>query len=241
MSNEKYEQRAKCRRRIFSRKSLALILACILLIGGVIGGTVAWLTAKTNTVENVFTSSDIGVELEENTVDYKMIPGWTISKNPTAKVTSGSEDCYLFIKVEEKIGTDTGDNKIYTFDNFIAYAIEEGWNVLDATKYPGVYYKVIDDDAEKSVEYNILGSGEYTDEGKVKYTWNANEVLAKPEVTKEMMNAVNDDNKPTLSFTAYAVQLWRSNEPATGATDEQIEAAQFTAEEAWLKISPAGN
>lgn len=239
MSKGRYEN--KGRRKTFGNKSLALVLACVLLIGGVIGGTVAWLTAKTNTVENVFTTSNIGVELKETTVDYKMIPGWTISKNPTAKVTSGSEDCYLFIKVEEKIGTVTVDNKTYTFDDFIAYAIEEGWNVLDATKYPGVYYKVIDDDTEKNVDYNILGSGKYTDAGNVEYTWNDNEVLTKPEVTKEMMNAVNDSNKPTLSFTAYAVQLWKSNEPATGATDEQIEAAQFTAEEAWLKISPASN
>ena len=241
MSKGRYEHKGRHRRRKFGSKSLALVLACVLLVGGVIGGTVAWLTAKTNEVTNVFTTSDIGVELQETTETYKMIPGWTISKDPKAKVTSGSEDCYLFIKVEEKIGTVTVGSTTYSFDDFIDYAIEEGWETLNATTYPGVYYKVIDEDSEKNMDYNILGSGEYTDADNVKYTWADDEVLTKPEVTKEMMNAVNDSNKPTLSFTAYAVQLWKSNEPATGATEQQIKDAQFTAEEAWLKISSANN
>lgn len=167
--------------------------------------------------------------MNETTETYKMIPGWTISKDPMAKVTSGSEDCYLFIKVEEKGGNITVGSKTCSFDDFIAYAIDEEWTALDETKYPGVYYKEIDDDSKENVDYNILGSGEYTGADNVKYTWADNEVLTKPEVTKEMMADVNDSNKPTLSFTAYAVQLWKSNE------------SKFTAEEAWLKISPAGN
>ena len=241
MSKGRYEQKENRRHRIFEKKSLALILACVLLVGGVIGGTVAWLTAKTNKVTNVFTTSDISIELKETTEIYKMIPGWTISKDPKVKVTSGSEDCYLFIKVEEGIGTVKVGNTTYSFGDFIKYAIEEGWEILNKTTYPGIYYKVIDEDTEKNVEYNILGSGEYIDGDNVKYTWNDNEVLTRTEVTKEMMNAVNDSNKPTLSFTAYAVQLWKSSEPATGATEQQMKDAQFTAEEAWLKISPADN
>ena len=241
MSEGRYEHKGRRRRRTFGNKSLSLVLACVLLVGGVIGGTVAWLTAKTNEVTNVFTTSDIGVELEETPETYKMIPGWTISKDPKAKVTSGSEDCYLFIKVEEKGGDVTVGSTTYSFDDFIAYAVEEDWTKLDESNYPGVYYMVIDKESEKNADYNILGSGEYIDADGVKYTWADNEVLTKPEVTKEMMNAVNDSNKPTLSFTAYAVQLWKSNEPESGATADQIAAAKFTAVEAWLKISNTSN
>lgn len=239
MSKGRFEKKAQ--RRSFSSKSVALMLACVLLIGGVIGGTVAWLTAKTNKVTNVFTISDIGVELKETTEAYKMVPGWKISKDPKAKVTSGSEDCYLFIKAEEEIGTVTVGSTTYSFDDFIKYAIDEKWIALDATKYPGVYYMVIDEEGEKNTDYIILGDGKYIGADNVEYTWADNEVLTKPEVTKEMMAAVDDGNKPTLSFTAYAVQLWKSNKPATGATEQQIKDAQFTAEDAWLKISPTGN
>ena len=234
MSKGKYAQKGR-HRRTFGNKSLALVLALVLLVGGVIGGTVAWLTAKTEKVENVFTTSNIGVELEEKTTTYQMIPGWTISKDPTAKVTSGSEDCYLFIKVEETGGNVTVDGKTYTFSDFIAYAIDEGWTALDAAKYPGVYYKVIDGDSEKNVAYTILGDGEATYEG-VEYAWKDNEVLTVPTVTKEMMAAVTSDNQPKLSFTAYAVQLWKSNESGG-------ESAKFTAKEAWQKTPgyTAGN
>ncbi len=230
MTKGKFEQNRhhRCKRNF--GKTMALLLALFLIIGGAVGGTIAWLTDKTEKVENVFTTSDIGVELNETTENYKMIPGWKISKDPTAKVISGSEDCYLFVKVEETGGNVSVGNKTYNFDDFIAYAIEDGWNTLNATTYPGVYYRVIDENSKKNVDYNILGSGTYTDADGIQYSWNDNEVLTKPEVTKEMMDAVNSGSKPTLSFTAYAVQLWKSNESAG-------ESAKFSAEEAWLKIS----
>lgn len=232
MSKDRYER--KRRRRVFSNKSLALVLSSVLLVGGIAGSTIAWLTAKTNEVRNVFTTSDIGVELMETTTTYQMIPGWKISKDPKAKVTSGSEDCYLFIKVEEKGGNVTVGEQTYTFDNFLAYAIDERWEALDEVTYPGIYYMEINEAEEKNTGYVILGNGTYTDADNIPYTWGDNEVLVKPEVTKEMMAALNEDNKPVLSFTAYAVQLWRSNE-------SDGDSAKFTPEEAWLKISPASS
>ena len=224
-----------------NKKALGLVLAVVLLVGVVAGGTVAWLTAQTREVTNVFKTSDIGVELKEHTYDaaadklnegdanltdsgvenYKMVPGWTIPKDPWAKVTAGSEDCYLFIKVEEEI-TVTGD---YDFDDFIAYNINSGadaWIELDAANHPGVYYRVIDTAAEKGVEYPILAAGTHT-VGTDSYTWAANQILVKPEVTKAMMNAVTA--APKLKFTAYAVQLQKSNDSA------------FTAAEAWAKVA----
>ena len=86
MSKGRYEHKGRRRRRTFGSKSLALVLACVLLVGGVIGGTVAWLTAKTNEVTNVFTTSDINVKLEEDEETFKMIPVWTIDKSPRITV-----------------------------------------------------------------------------------------------------------------------------------------------------------
>ena len=211
-------------------KALALVLALVLMIGSVAGGTLAWLMDETDQVNNVFTTSGIEVGLEETTENYDMVPGWKIAKDPEAWVTATSEDCYLFIKVEEKGGDVKVGNTTYTFDHFIAYAIEEGWETLNETTNSGVYYKVIDENSEKNVRYNILGAGSYVFEDET-YTWSDDEVLTKPEVTKEMMDAVNAnaDKKPILSFTAYAVQLWKSNE-------SEGDTAKFTAAEAWAKI-----
>ena len=189
-------------------KSLALVLSLMLVIGCVAGGTLAWLNAKTDEVKNTFSTSDIGVTLEETTNTYKMIPGWTINKDPKATVTSGSEDCYLFVKVEKS------DN----FDTYMDMAIDAQWTALDATNNPGVYYIKIDEDTEKNVAYNVLGEGKAT-YNEVEYTWADNQVLVKPTVTEKMMDQANP--QPTLSFTAYAVQLMKNN------------TTEFSAAEAW--------
>ena len=188
-------------------KSLDLVLALVLVIGCVAGGTLAWLNAKTEEVKNTFSTSDIGVTLGETTNTYKMVPGWTIAKDPKATVTSGSEDCYLFVKVE----------KSNNFDTYMDMAIDSQWTALE--DQTGVYYIKIDEDSEKNVAYNVLGEGKVTYEN-VEYAWADNQVLVKPTVTEAMMKTAKT-SQPTLTFTAYAVQLMKNN------------TTEFTAAEAW--------
>lgn len=191
-------------KRNSSKKALAMLLSLVLVIGCVAGGTLAWLTATSNEVNNVFTTSDIGVTLEEsNNLNLKMVPGWTITKDPKATVTAGSEDCYLFVKVE----------KSANFDDFMTYAIAEGWTELPDTD--GVYYMVFDsqdnaNENEMGVAYSVLKD---------------NQVKVLDEVKKEDMTALSEDTLPNLSFTAYAVQLYSAN------------GTKFTAEAAWAMVN----
>ena len=91
------------------KKTLLLLLALVLVIGGVIGGSLAWLTDTTNDVVNIFTTSGIDITLEESEdLDLTMVPGYTIEKDPMVTVLDGSEDCWLFVKLE----------KSANFDNF---------------------------------------------------------------------------------------------------------------------------
>lgn len=235
MSKGRYEHKGRRRRRTFGNKSLALVLACVLLVGGVIGGTVAWLTAKTNEVTNVFTTSDIGVKLEEAETDFKMIPGWTIDKSPRVTVEKDSEDCWLFVEVTESTNLELG--------KYIKYAVNTGatsttdgvthggWTKGTGTGEGGdgvpthVYYRKVTGVTADQV-FAVLGSGTYTFNG-VEYTWANDEVLTLPEVTKEMMAAVTTSNQPKLSFTTYASQLKKNN------------TTEFTAAEAWNNVKPA--
>ena len=58
------------------KKSLALLLAIAIVVVGVVAGTVAWLTDKTPSVTNTFTTSDINIELKA--VSYTHLSsGWT--------------------------------------------------------------------------------------------------------------------------------------------------------------------
>lgn len=189
------------------KRNVALILALALVLTAAVGGTLAWLTAKSEMVVNTFTTSDIKVELKENTGEtYKMVPGSSISKDPKATVLAGSEKCYLFVKLE----------KSSNFDNYLTYEMADGWEKLTGvTGVTGVYYRVVDGTAnEIGTAYSVLKD---------------NKVSVKNTVTKEMMSAIDGvdaDGKtntdaaeaelsarPTLTITAYASQLY--NDTAT--------------------------
>ena len=220
MEKGKFESAEGRKRRTPGTKSIALLLALALLAGGAVGGTLAWLLDSTDKIENTFSPSSIDVTLSETTQAYKMVPGWTIAKDPKVKISADSEDCYLFIKVEKTGGNITIGEKTYGFDDFIAYAIVGGWKTLNVETYPGVYYMEIEGAEKKGTEYSFLDSGSYGT-----YTWSANQVLTKPEVTEEMMEAMTATTYPKLNITAYAVQLYKSN------------TVKFSPAEAWAQAA----
>ena len=220
-----------------NRKTVALVLAMLMLVGCVIGGTLAWLTAESTEVTNVFTTSDINLVLTESDTDpntdgnqyeYKMIPGWTIPKDPHITVKAGSEDCWLFVQVTESS----------TLDKFIEYVvglesvvddsdtsdvIEGGWKQGDGTNIPtNVFYRRVTTSANDQV-FGVIG---YYDESD---NFVADTVKVKDDVTKEDMESLKmtGATAPTLTFTAYASQYWKSNK------------ISFDAKDAWAIINPA--
>lgn len=233
----------------FTKKAAALVVASVMLVGGVGAGTLAWLTAETDAVTNKFTKSDINVVLSEtkggSDRKFQMIPGWTIDKDPMVTVTKGSEDCYVFLEVDES-----------NIENYIFYAIDKSWTEMNLSTLPTgkkVYYREVMD-INNDVEFSVLCAGNETDgmgtandtKDDVSISWGADQVAVKPSVTKTMMEAITEENWPTLTFKAYAVQLWKTNKPnrsefaegdaGTADYNAAVEAAQFTLEEAWNQI-----
>lgn len=171
------------------KKSLALVLALAMIVVCVVGGTLAWLTDKTAPVKNTFTYGDINITLAESeNLDLKMIPGYTIDKDPKVTVLAGSEKCYLFVKVE----------KSNNFDSFMTCVMADGWYQLkDASgnDVSGVYYREVETSTANQ-EFAVLKN---------------DQVTVKTDVTKTMLNALTADNYPTLTFTAYACQYNSTN------------------------------
>ncbi|MEI3086329.1 MAG: hypothetical protein V8S87_10245 [Oscillospiraceae bacterium] len=65
------------------KKGLAMVLALVLLAVCAVSGTLAWLTAKSDTVVNTFTTSDIKVErTETNGKDTRWFPAMISTKTP---------------------------------------------------------------------------------------------------------------------------------------------------------------
>lgn len=165
------------------KKGLAMVLALVLLAVCAVSGTLAWLTAKSDEVINTFTTSDIKVELKETTgPNYKMIPGYTIGKDPKATVLDGSEECYLFVKLD----------KSTNFDTFLTYEMAEGWKSVPGET--NVYYRKVQT-AGIGTAYSVLKD---------------DQVTVKGEVTKAMMNGLTTETLPKLTVTAYASQLHRN-------------------------------
>lgn len=201
------------------KKGLAMVLALVLLAVCAVSGTLAWLTAKSDTVVNTFTTSDIEVKLEETkgtTVDggkeFKMIPGYDLEKDPKAWVVAGSEDCYLFVKLDWANNTYISGE---TTKNYLTWTIADGWDLVPGET--NVYYRTVtsaqmSSDNGETNAYPVLAG---------------NKVTVNGEITKEQMNALDAEGaaKPTLTITAYASQLHKN------ATET------FTPAEAWGNIT----
>lgn len=182
MRNGKYSKR-----RGVASKTVVLALVLMLVVGATIGGTLAWLTDTSEQVVNTFTDSDIDIELSEETGNtYKMVPGYDISKDPKVTVKTGSEKCYLFVKLE----------KANNFDSFLTYEIADGWTPLDGVN--GVYYRVVDA-TTTDTSFSVLKGDKVTVLGSV---------------TKAMMDGLSEANYPKLTVTAYASQYQKNAETA---------------------------
>lgn len=180
------------RRRSVSSRAFIALLALVLVIGCVAGGTVAWLVAKTDTVVNTFTYGNINIALAETTgTNYKVIPGTVIEKDPKVTVKAGSEACYLFVKVE-KVGMFTG----------MSYEIADGWTALEGEN--GVYYRQVGSvTADTSFEV-IKG----------------NKITVSSDLTKENIPTANPTLKITAYAVqqeniADAATAWKAANPTT--------------------------
>ncbi len=167
------------------KKKVLSIVAVVLVLCCAIGGTLAWLTDKTDPVKNTFTVGDINIELKETTTNYKMVPGNTITKDPKVTVKANSEACWLFVKVE----------KSNNFDGFMTYTMADGWTQLvdaDGKAVNGVFYREVTA-TTADTSFSVL-SGD--------------QVRVLGTVTKTQMENIKNGGiaAPTLTFTAYAVQ-----------------------------------
>lgn len=135
------------RRRSVSSRAFIALLALVLVIGCVAGGTVAWLVATTDTVTNTFTYGKIDITLTETERTYNIVPGVALAKDPKVTVKAGSEDCWLFVKVGQPIA----------FADGVSYGIADGWTKLE----DGVYYREVSK-ADTDSEYYVLKNNEVT-------------------------------------------------------------------------------
>ena len=165
-------------------KAFTAMLALTLVLAAywAVGGTAAWLAAKSDPIASTFTFGDINITLTEtdHQEQIKIIPGVDIPKDLKVTVQADSVDCWLFVKVEQT-GTFVPDK--------VTYAIAEGWTKGNGSPIPeNVYYRQVNGATADSV-FSVLKGDKIT----------VSETLTKADIQ-------NITDEPTLTFTAYAVQ-----------------------------------
>lgn len=187
------------------KKILVLALAALLLVAVGVGGTLAWLTATSNEVQNTFTATSLGVQLNETNPDGKtswsqpLLPGQMYDKDPKVTLTAGGADAWVFVEIIETnndlangggkkvtCNIDT-TNWVQVMDGTTAVTTDEDgsvgiWmyktNVLTASDTTGVYFLEKGTDQHGSVTVNTA-------------------------VTTADMG---ENNLPSITFKAYALQ-----------------------------------
>ena len=129
-------------------KALLMSLCAVLLVAASVLGTMAYLTDSKD-VKNTFTVGNVAITMDETDVDdstpnkerdqansYKLMPGHTYTKDPIIHVDANSEDCYLFVKVDNQIAAIEADGHT----TVAAQMAAKGWKAVEGKD--GIYVYV---------------------------------------------------------------------------------------------------
>lgn len=196
-------------------KALLMSLCAVLLVAASVLGTMAYLTDSKD-VKNTFTVGNVAITMDETDVDYstpnkerdqansyKLLPGHTYTKDPIIHVDANSEDCYLFVKVDNQITAIEADGNT----TVAAQMAAKGWKAMEGKD--GIYVYVGTTAAPVAVKAN--------DNVTV-----FEQLVIAGTVNGDTLKAYK--NK-TITVTAYAVQ----KDGFEGKTADQIWSTAFGA------------
>lgn len=199
------------------KKILVACLCVALAVLTVAGTTLAYLTSQAE-VKNTFTVGNVKITMDETDTDdstpnadrdqnnsYKLMPGQTYTKDPIIHVDANSENCYLFV----------------TVDNQIA-AIEADGNTTVAKQMEAKGWKAVEGQTNNLYVYVGTTAGATTP-AVVKKSNNVpvfEKIVVSDDATNISLEAVNGKN---IVVNAYAVQA----EGFTGKTAAEIWTATF--------------
>lgn len=169
-------------------KKAVLIISALVLIICTVNGSLSWMKDKTDSVVNTFTYGKINITLNETQKGpFKIVPGVNIAKDPLITVEAGSEDCYLFVKIDEGnwpvFKEQSGARKV-------EYKVADGWQQISGVN--NIYYRIVkfDDTVRK---FSVIKD---------------DTVTVSDSLTKDEIKSAGEN--PVLTFTAYAVQMIKS-------------------------------
>lgn len=199
------------------KRTVAILMACTLILGATVGVTFAWLISGPKAVVNTFVAGKVAITLDEARVNesgtaissaqrvqanvYTLIPGHSYDKDPTVHIEAGSEPCYVFVKVKNGIST-----------------IESSTNSIEEIQMPANGWEVLSGagGSDGTVYYFKTNTGKNTS-----VTVDANGIITVPsdsdvdlvvfekftiDGTKAHNNEISTLSANSITVTAYAIQ-----------------------------------
>ncbi|MCC8073336.1 MAG: hypothetical protein LIO62_04345 [Clostridiales bacterium] len=132
-----------------TKKFLVLMLSVAIIVTVAVSPTISWLQSQSESVVNTFAGGKISIELDEAPVDedgkeidgdrvtensYTYVAGSVLDKDPTPTILMGSDECYVFLYLENSLNdlfsldintTDwtlvasNGENSLYIFNSTV--------------------------------------------------------------------------------------------------------------------------
>lgn len=177
-------------------KALLLTLCAALLVCATVLATMAFLT-DTAEVKNTFTVGNVAITLDEAKVDvygeavtpesrvdantYKLIPGHEYTKDPTIHVATDSENCWLFVKLENGLVDIIGDTTIEE-------QMATNWKKIDENNNIYAYNSI----ASAGDNVGVFSSFTLTDDAKVEDYANAKIVVTAYAVQADGFDTVEE-------------------------------------------------
>lgn len=177
-----------------SKNFLVLALSVVIIAVTFIAPTFSWLSAESEQVVNTFAGGTISVKLDEAPVDekghkifgdrvagnsYKYVAGSVLDKDPTPTVLKGSDECYVFLCIENDLN-----------DLFSLNINTEKWTLVAKEDGKSLYAYFTRIDASKADE-DVTPEPIFT------------KVTVSQDLTADDIEALGERQ---LAVTAYAVQ-----------------------------------
>ena len=202
------------------KKILTIVLSAVIVASIAIGGTLAFLTAQTGALENVFRFDGIGIALSEYsqydpqtntgtaypTDTQTVIPGTSVDKIPVVSVNANSTACYVYVKVDNTLNATVEDSASLDIDT-------ANWEPLASPNHTNIYrYKAVvpksaTDTALPSVFTKLTFSGE--------------------NITMENIASLNDKKVTVQAFAHQSGGNDDNGDPVTLATIDSYADAFF--------------
>lgn len=181
------------------KKALLMTLCAVMLVVASVMGTMAYLTSQ-DSVTNTFTVGSIAITLDETDVDdstpnaerdkanaYHLLPGHSYVKDPTVHVAAGSENSFVFVKVENGISEYEAATVTDGYQAIADQISANGWTALNGVS--NVYYKEYTKNESAVTDFKVFDN--------FKIATDANNVNGWGNITP---------TSTTIKVTAYAVQ-----------------------------------